>query len=502
MPHAVRWICKIIGIALLALPLAPGGALAQNFNPGQTPFVNWLTNGLPNYTVTPGAASNFPGCTPFLAAFGTCFGNNTATPYILIQPPPDTPNNLPIYAQASAFKAHGTADSDFWQVGPDEAIVTIVTLPPQAAYFGVQSYMLERSAATYTTPPGGTQCTGGTKYQGFYTETPDCNFVVFGPFANTVNNADVANFTGLPEWNPWNSGAPQQYNTIAIITTPNKTLAANMVSAFSGDARRIFTETMPATSLPGDPPGAHVVYPCNGGVTAPCDVFATVLRYTLPDPTNGNGGLWLSGNNVLVYRVKQPSSMSVTNTDLYEAGDVYNSLYRQGCNTNETVAAGAPCPTASTNFDTDLKTIAQALQLWAQNSANVGVPYGVAQASGTGSTSVNGGVGTCIKSGMNCFGPTQDNNFYRIYSAGTLANRTPAFVVGVLHSASTGDFTSPTPVNNADYTGISIADNSPTYNNTGVSDSANPNSNAEYTDQRPNRFLLGSAYTVLNYLRA
>ncbi len=393
--------------------------MAQSPNPGQTPFVDWLTTTLPanGYTVSQGTYTTFPGCNVFITAFKSCFGNNTATPYLITQPPIATPNNLPAYATdpdclLTGTNPSGQTTSDLWQVAPNQAIVTIITLPPQAAYLGFQTYLLERSAALYPNAPAAlptepSNCDGTNLNQGFLA-APDGNLVLFNNFTNAINNGLIA--AQIPAFNgsAWNTTAPISDNTIAIITTPNKALAVDMTSLFSGNTDEIFTEAMPATIAAGDTNNNYLLYPCNGPINIPCDAFTSIIRYTL-----------------------------------------------------------------------------------AQNC----------------------GLGACINAGNDCGGPTEDTDYYRTYEPGTLTyyptqpnKLRPVFVVGNLHSDSPDDF-SPNgttiltaPVNNADYTGISIADISPQNNNWGVADAANPNSASEYYVPPNQRVMLGSAYTVLNYL--
>ena len=505
--------------------------MAQSPNPGQTPFVNWLTTTLPanGYTVTQGTYTTFPGCSVFITAFGSCFGNNTATPYLITQPPVASPDNLPSYATASDCLLTGTnpsgqTTSDLWQVAPDQAIVTVITLPPQGAYLGFQTYMMERSIGLYegasadpVTEPK--TCMGASK--GGYIQAPDGNLVVFNDFANAVNNADIAAMVPAFNGSAWNTTSPISYNTIAIITTPNKKLAGDMISEFSGDKTEIFTETMPATIYPNDTDNSYLLYPCNGPINTPCDAFTSIIRYTLAQ-NYGVGQQWETAGTVLVYRVELPT-VSTAPTALYDTQTVYNELNPQGCNTNETGAPNAPpgcapATLASSSFDYDLQTIAKLLQAW--GNIATGDTYGVDEFSGTGKISNNGGLATCIdvsstdpNSGHDCGGSTEDTDFYRTYDAGTLAyypsepnKLRPVFVVGILHSDSPDDF-SPNgttvltaPVNNADYTGISIADISSQFNNWGVADAANPNSASEYYVPPTQRVMLGSAYTVLTYL--
>ena len=506
------------------------GARAQPYNPGQNVFVSWITTTLAGngYTVLQGTATtSFPNCDPFISAFGSCFGNNSATPYLFPQPP--NTSGVPGYATALNSGLSGTqpnnpagsqATNDIFQLNPNDAIVTIITMPPRLAYFGFQTYDLERAPSLYGQTATGSTCNGGTKAFG-YVQTADCNYEVFGNFANTINHADIATAVAAFNGNPWNTydttQSPPVANsskTIAIITTPNKTLAANMRALFAGDSTRIFTETMPASVKSGDAHTFLQLHPCTTDVRTPCDAFASVIRTTLAQ-SSSLLNVWQTGNNIVVYRVTSPT-VGTAPSDLYDTDDVYNSLYTQGCNTNETGAFGAlaSCANpniASSSFDYDLQQIAAVLQSYGQATVQ-GDTYGYYEASGTG-RSLNGGVGNCLATGVNCAGATQDTDSYRVYSAGTMKNLAPIFVVGVLHSTSPADFT-PTAsypvaaVNNADYTGISIADNSPApgkplpavSQNYGIADAANPNSTSQYSVISRNRVLLGSAYTVLAYL--
>ena len=498
--------------------------------------MNWINTLAGNgYTVLQGTAtSTFPGCSVFITAFGSCFGNNTATPYILTQPP-DTPG-LPSYATGSGSLLAGTqpnnpsgsqATNDLFQVNANDAIVTIITLPPRSAYFGFQTYALERAPSLYG-QTANASCIAGTKLSQTYVQTQDCNYEIFGNFTNTVNHVDIAAAVSAFNGNPWNiydtsqsPPVPTTFKTIAIITTPNKTLALNMKALFTGDGARVFTETMPASVKTGDVRTYLRLYPCSTDVRTPCDSFTSLIRDTLAQ--NGFAqGVWQTGSNVVTYRVTSPS-VGTQPSNLYDTDDVYNSFYLQGCNTNETGATGAPssCVTptlASSSLDYDLRQIAMVLQAFGTASTvSASNPGGDAYgffAANNGGVSINGGVGSCLNSGRNCAGGTQDTDAYRTYTAGTLKNLAPVFVVGVLHSTSPADFT-PSPnypvaaVNNADYTGISIADGSPypgvptpaVSQNIGIADAANPNSTSQYPVPPANRALLGSAYTVLNYLK-
>jgi hypothetical protein len=439
-----------------------------------------------------GEATVFGSCAAYVTALGSCFGNNTASPYIFTQPPFTTGDYLPNYALAAPFEsADGTSDT-FWQLAQDEAIVTIITLPPQAAYFGYQTYLLERNPVNYGGTDPGVTCTttAGTKSDG-HLETADCYDEEFGYFTSAINNANFSATAGFkPPWNSYgNSGTPTSTNTIAIITTANSAMATNMIGYFGPTTTSIFTEEMPQeiAGQPTTPPGLYI------GKGGAYDTFATVIRLSLPQ-SKTNETAWLTGSNVLVYRVANSSYVTSNLGVLYTPSQASGAINPQSQNNVETTSAAShTCGNSvTTNLDGILQYIGCQLQTWAGNNTPVaaGHAYAVYQAK-VGTTIVAGP--HCIAAGTNCAGGTQDNNYYRSYVTGKLQNQYPIFVVGVLHSASSGDPNpNSTPINNADYTGISAADNT---NNTGVSDSADPNATAEYAASSP--VLTGSAKSVL-----
>lgn len=104
----------------------------------------------------------FGGCS--VAAFGSCFGNNKTTPYYVLDVPLGG-ITLPPYL--SGLHPSGNASiNTFYELHDDEALITIVTLPPLAAYFSSQSYMVERDARWYdpSQVPAGTSFTPGTTF--------------------------------------------------------------------------------------------------------------------------------------------------------------------------------------------------------------------------------------------------------------------------------------------------------------------------------------------------
>ena len=375
--------------------------------------------------------------------------------------------------------------------------------------------MIERSAAYYGFSSLGTTCVGGTQIPDpmtglKHTETPDCNFIEFGYFANTVNNADVVK-AGLPEWNTWSpagtqAGTPSTYTTIAVITSANQMLAGNLKSAFTAAGQTSFIETVPALPLAATCPTTLTVAcvnTCNGPVATSssgpyCDVLGTVIRETLPE-YQLNEAAWASLTqpnnylpNILVYRVNYTGGQNI-----YSPAFVNGQIYTPGCNSNETLSTSTPtCGTSGPNFDNDLQWIAT--RLAAAVGPTAGVTYAMPQASSGASPGAN-----CFIYGVNCSGATQDTDSYRSVNLGLLGEQVPTFVIGLIHSSSPASVTGTAPLNNARYTSIGISDNqSPATGfpsqNVGVAAAAEPNFSIEYIPPSSQNIpLSGSAAAVL-----
>ena len=454
------------------------------------PFTNWMTfvGQQPGFTVTAGDAVQFSqsgggaGCAPYVGTLGSCFGNNPLTPYILAQPPVGSAN-LPAWTQSSAFQGpapYGATVNNFYQLSMNEAIVTVITLPPLGAYWSLQTYLLERSAQFYPTTP--TSCPSPfSDAVGDHVSTPDCGYDVFGLFNNTINNAVVFNQfgQGFSDQNLSNPVA------IAVITTPNAALYTALQQDFSaprgttpfGTASEIFSEAMPTAGTPL----LHV------GTQANSDVFASVIRYNIPKIA-AEGNQWTSnpGMYINVYRVY---ASSITPTSYPTP-----TLYPQSYNTNECDLINAVCSVQ--RYQADVNELSNLLISYL--AANSPDKYVSIQAK----SSTFGGF-NCITSGRYCQGGTQDTASYRIYNVGQLPAGGYAAMVGVFHSSSSpGTPTPPGAINNSVFTGVSWSDNTPgsfgIAENEGVGASAQQNETAAGFSTSPPGKLAGSASLVLN----
>jgi hypothetical protein len=458
----------------------------------QAPFLNLISylQNTDGDTVAQGVAVPFGGCSAYVAAFGSCFGNNVTTPYYVLDVPLGG-ISLPSYL--SGFHPPGNNSvNTLYELHVNEALITIITLPPLAAYFSQESYMVERDPRWFDPtdyPSGytsGTGCTAGTTFLTgtapnimTHNETGDCGYDVFGFINNGINNPLVNQQAGFSF-----SGTPSCTGrcAVAIVTTPNAGLYAHIVSVFGAtlgyNTNLLFEEGMAtsanaASSLLYIDPATQYTPPQS---TYNPDIFATVLRYSIAQDGGGAGSASLTwqnavGSNVLIFRVTDPSRGAA--------------------------AIATPTITARA-VGADLATLTSLIEGWMQ--ANVSPSYTMATASSPPATQGF----SCLTTATACAGLSPDTDAYRSYPPGNgvvnLVNGLPIIGVGVLHSASPSDTTSATPANNAAYTGFSIADNKlnagGTGENVGIADQTQTNLLATGFSSKPK--LIGSAAKILS----
>ncbi len=194
----------------------------------------------------------------------TCFGNNPAAPY-LIPVVPRWPDEFEDLAVENGFGLDPDGYTPNYRLDPREAILVFGYLPPQAKYFGLQSYLGNRT--------GNWDETSST-YQWISTNAPSLlgNFFTYVPknhariqvaasLSNAINNVVIQKQSG----STWGQlrfflVTPDDYMNSAIRSyLVTKTAAAN-----------IFTEPIPgAKSL-------------NFGLGADADDFLTLIRYSMP----------------------------------------------------------------------------------------------------------------------------------------------------------------------------------------------------------------------------
>src|SRR5580698_2602413 len=107
-------------------------------------YSSWLNNLSPEFRVTQGNVflMTATDCPQFINIFNSCFGNNPAAPYIIPQPPVGISYVDPVYAQPlNTSGPNGQTTNIIYRLTDQEALVTIVSYPPKAAYLGYISYV-------------------------------------------------------------------------------------------------------------------------------------------------------------------------------------------------------------------------------------------------------------------------------------------------------------------------------------------------------------------------
>jgi hypothetical protein len=407
---------KSLAVFLYAGSLFFGGTqavFALDALSAMTEWQAWVSGlSAQGYAVSQGSAWKIDtaGCAQITTVFGNCFGNNAAAPYIVPQPPvgagyhvdptygnPFLTGNPPASAQSNMV----------FRASEGDAIINVVNLPPQAAYFGYQSYLFSRLKSLYTTTPP-----RATLAPPAIADSVDARYEIFGSLGNSINNIVIAQQLGAVPW----EGGP-----VVFITTANSQLADALKTdaiAKGLDSRRIFVEAIGQNS--------------QIGTHASADDFLTLIRYALPkDDAAGNQWRSNNANNVRVFRVAAPSGFTVQRY--------------------ATPSYSPKLPTSEAIYQNSLNELALLLQNWLGSKRG----YPATLAAMTISAHVNssnqpyGLVGaSCIAAGNNCLGDSQDTDAYRLGAVGTMSNRQMAIVAGV-NATQTG---------NASYTSLAIND--------------------------------------------
>lgn len=349
----------------------------------------WLGGLGRGFAVTQGGSTTVgtAGCVPIIAVFGGCFGNNPAAPYIIPVPPVGDTYVDPYYG--TPFNTQGSTgltSNMIYRQAESEAIVTLVNLPPPAAYFGFQTYLFTREAGQY--PNDGTT----------RTPSPDPGrYEIFGSLGSTINNVMIARQIGA---SPWNAG------TIAFVTTSNRTLAETLKASAAAaglDPKRIFVEAVGRN--------VHV------GSGAAADDLLTLIRYAVGENAADHDA-WNAANatNVQTFRVRGTSV---------------------GIDRYETPAYTVKQSTDESGFDAAHRELGTILWKWlgrqlsrpvvieqmvpSERTLPEGTPYGL--------------VGRdCIFKGTNCLGDSQDTDSYRYGLAGRLPANSMFLMVGINHT--------------------------------------------------------------------
>jgi hypothetical protein len=377
-------------------------------------------------------------CPLFVSIFNSCFGQNTAAPYIVPQPPIEQSYVDPYYAtQLETPGPNGPTDI-FYRLGNNDALVTVVSYPPTAAYLGYQSYMFSREISNYV----------GINPPRARTVSPDANrYEVVGSVGNDINNVITQNQGGIP----WGG------KIVMYITTSNQTLANALVS-------NAVANGIDRNSILIEPVGSNVIT----GNDSAADDMITLIRYAIPQNTSA-GTSWINAfnQNVLVYKVTNTN----INVDRFGANQYTAHLVNH---------SELSLSTAQQQLVALLQTYLTSAQLIPSDNKQTAVTT-VDNASGI---PVSGLVGSyCIATGTNCEADNQDTSTYTNLVLRTLGPLETAFIVGINHSV--------LDLNNNRYVSVDIYN---AINSSGVASTSQTNPDAVGFNSG---ILTGSAQAVL-----
>jgi hypothetical protein len=394
-----------------AAPASAGPAVPKNKVPGKVEsLARGLTHDLEKqgYEVARGYFKLYlqSDCPYSYEVLKSCLGNNPAAPYVL-PIVPAWPDEWVDPGTAGMVGPTAEGYNASYRFDPREAIVILGKLPPPAAYFGLQSYLLSR--------PGEWK-EDSVQYQfvkakvpalldTFFTKLPknDERLELFADLSDPINNVVIENRSG----DVWD-----QVRTFVI--TPDQNMDQTVRQALARlriPDEDVFTEPIP--SMLG---GTNMAI----GLDEGSDDFLTVLRYAMPKDGGGNGtrsNAWRENLPLVVLRIRDPRPSP--------APQPYPPVQFEA-------RSGATPPEIS--LKPDLITLAKAVcSRWGQPCDFDGQEFDQRvppllnmRASPLALTGPE-----CVKVGMNCLAPTEDAAYFMSARLPLPDNRVYA-VVGAL----------------------------------------------------------------------
>ena len=200
-------------------------------------------------------------CPESFELMGTCYFNNPTAPYVL-PAVPYWPDEFVDPATAGAFGETEPGYGTTFRFDPNEAIVIFGFLPPEAAYFGLQSYLFTRKG-TYKTDNETYRFLDGIGAKDIFFHTVPQNPERIGSFdslSNSNNNVVIERQSG-GSWNQF------RY----FIITPDRFMdkaVRQVLHKLSVAEKDIFSEAIPSNM--------------RIGLDADADDFLTIFRYSRP----------------------------------------------------------------------------------------------------------------------------------------------------------------------------------------------------------------------------
>lgn len=384
-------------------------------------------------------------CAYTYPVFGSCYGNNPASPYVMPVVKP-WPEEYVDPAMKDGFGPTRPGYSATYRLDPTEAIIVFGKMPPKARYMGLQTWMFTtgylsdgtaRNADAYNMFAG----RAGPLIQYLFATVPGNQSRVqsFSSIDNNINNVVMQN----------QSGSPWDQNRYFVIT-PDQTTDSAVRAALDSlqvDAGTVFTEGIPprfaADTASLGLPGA-VVGPL--GLDDKSVDFLTLLRYAMPEDEQA-ADRWRENIPLTVLRVRPTSKrLAVPYGDrIAEPRTAVDESFLSGDLKALVGAIAARAPSQGLKLDTDEPMVDLLMDL--------------------------GQFGPdCRKIGMNCLGDNQDASYF-LFKPKPLDTGKIYAVVGPLA----------TETGNGTYVGLSVNDASLLKGVANVSDPELKGSASSYT---------------------
>lgn len=227
-------------------------------------------------------------CPATYELMGTCFFNNPAAPYIATVLPP-WPEEVTDPATEGALGLSPDGVGSVYRLDPNEAILIFGELPPEASYFGLQSYLFSRKGSYDTDNPTYQFLAALNASSIFFHQIPGNTerIATLDSLSDSNNNVVIERQSG----SSWNQ---ERY----FIITPDRYLdkqVRQVLHRLSVDARDVFSEAIPSNM--------------NLGLDADADEFITAIRYSRPVDGGGEdtaSAQWRQDPTLRVLRIRDP----------------------------------------------------------------------------------------------------------------------------------------------------------------------------------------------------
>lgn len=332
-----------------------------------------------------------------IQTIGNCYGNNPTAPYIV----PMVPSWRDEFVDQKLHLAFGQVRRGFsatYRMGDREALVVLAMLPPEGAYFGLQTYVFTREGTINPNDPIYGMLSDPVMRDLIFDVSPNpSRMVVFSSIGNSNNNVVIKSQSG--------SAFDQERFFIATAdAVTQREVAAALMRAGVPDPNHIFVE----------PVSPEVV---RLGLGPAADDLISLFRYALPSDARGEA--WRERLPLAVLRVRD--------TNVARTTEPY---------------AAPTLDTRTASSELALKDdldhlIALVKKKWKQDgaaSARFLVPV-LMPPQGIDLIGQH-----CLKHPMNCLGDTQDTDTYRISPTLSIDNGEVIAVVGTL-ATKTGNAT-------------------------------------------------------------